>query len=125
VGHGPAVAAQLGPNHNINLQFTVDILHLYISVRYKNSVGRGSKYLDNLVYIIRVYKRTINTTIEHLEIPLVLIERLSLPLLPLLRQISLTDLVEERHHPPFSTILCEDSCTPIPCITKVTVSISY
>jgi len=53
-------------------------------MRYKNSVGRGSKYLNNLVCIIRIYEITINTAIEHLEILLVLIKRLSLPLLPLL-----------------------------------------
>jgi hypothetical protein len=81
--------------------------------------------LTTLVCIVRVYKRAINTAIERLKILLVLIERLSLSLLPFLRYVGLTDLVEERHHPPFSTILCEDSCTPIPRITMVTVSVSY
>jgi hypothetical protein len=94
-------------------------------MRYKNSIRRGLKYLNDFVCIICVYERTINTAIEHLEIPLVLIERLSLSLLLLLRQISLTDPVEEQHYPPFSTILCEDGRTLILCITKVTISVSY
>jgi hypothetical protein len=67
-----------GVQPELNLQFAVDILHSYISVRYKNSVRRGSTYLDDLVCIIRVHERTINTAIEHLKIPPVLIERLSL-----------------------------------------------
>jgi hypothetical protein len=94
-------------------------------VRYKNSDGRRLKYLNNLVCIIRVHKGTINSAIEHLEIPPVLIDRLSLPLLPFLRHIILIDPVEERHYPPLVTILLEDSCTPKPYITMVTISVSY
>jgi hypothetical protein len=73
-------------------------------VRYKNGVRRGSKYLDNLVRIIHVYKGTINLVIEHLEILLVLINRLSLPLV---------------------TILLKDSNLLKPYITIVIVSVSY
>jgi hypothetical protein len=94
-------------------------------MRQKNSVRRGSKYLNDLSYIIRVYKGTINSAIEHLEIPPVLINRLSLPLLPFLCYIILTDPVEERHYPPLITILLEDSCTLKPYIMMVTVSVSY
>jgi hypothetical protein len=94
-------------------------------MRNKNSDRRGLKYLNNLVYIIRVHKGTINSAIEHLEILLVLIDRLSLPLLLFLCYIILIDPVEERHYPPLVTILLEDSCTPKPYITMVTVSVSY
>jgi hypothetical protein len=57
--------------------------------------GRVLIYLNDLVRIIRIYKGAINPTIEHLEIPPVLIDRLSLPLLSLLRQIGLADPVKE------------------------------
>jgi hypothetical protein len=94
-------------------------------VQYKNSVRRGSKYLNNLSYIICVYKGTINLVIEHLKILLVLIDRLSLPLLPFLHHIILIDLVEEQHYPPLVTIILKDSCTLKPNIIIVIVSVSY
>jgi len=87
-------------------------------MRYKNNVGNKLKYLDDLVYIIRVHKGTINLVIKHLKIPLVLINRLSLPFLLLLCQIILTNLVEERHYPPLVTILRENSYTPKPYIVE-------
>jgi hypothetical protein len=68
---------------------------------------------------------TINSTIEHLELPPILIDGLSLPLLPPRRQISLTNLVEERHHPPLVPVRFKDSYTPMPYTTMVTVSIFY
>lgn len=52
-------------------------------------------YLNDLVRIIRIYKGAIKPTIEHLKIPPVLINRLSLPLLSLLRQICLADPMEK------------------------------
>jgi len=82
------------------------------------------KYLNDLVCIICVHEGTINLAIKHLEILLVLINRLSLPLLLLLCQIILTDLVEEQHYPPFVTILYENGYTPKPYMTIVTVSVS-
>jgi hypothetical protein len=94
-------------------------------MQYKNSIRRGSKYLDDLGYIICVHKGTINLAIKHLEIPLVLIDRLSLPLLPFLCHIILTDLVEERHYLPLVTILFKDSSTLKPYITMVIVFVSY
>jgi hypothetical protein len=75
--------------------------------------------------IARVRDKAVDSAIEHLEVPLVLIDRLPLPPLPLLRQVGLTDLTEERHHPPLAAILLEDSYTLMPRLTVVTVSVSY
>jgi hypothetical protein len=124
---GPATGLGLDVVSSLKSRFKVLLIYsnITVSVQYKNNIGEDYNYLDDLVCIVRVHERAINTAIEHLEIPPVLIERLPLPLLLLLRQVGLTDPVEEQHHPLVSTILSEDSCTPIHCITMVTVSVSY
>jgi hypothetical protein len=48
--------------------------------------------------------------IEHLELPLVLINSLPLPPLSPLRYISLIDPAEKRHYPPLIIVLLTDSC---------------
>ena len=56
---------------------------------------------------------TIDSAIEHLEIPLVRMDGSFLPLLPLRHKIGLADPVEEQHDSAPVTFLHEDSCMPI------------
>ena len=88
----------------------------------KNSVGGEPAYLNDLIRIIRVHEVTINSSIKHLETPPVLVDRLSLSLFSLLRQVGLTNPVKERHHPSFVVILLENSCAPTSRMTILTVS---
>jgi hypothetical protein len=48
--------------------------------------------------MIHVEEIVIDLAVERLDIPPILVNMLSLPLLPLLRQVSLTDPVEERYY---------------------------
>ena len=80
-------------------------------------------YLNDLVSIVLVHIDAIYPPIEHLEISPVLVDSLSLSILPLLRQISLTNPVEEGHHPPLMAILFEDGYTPMPQMTILTISV--
>jgi hypothetical protein len=51
----------------------------------RDSIREGSTYLNDLSRIIRIYEGAIDSAIEHLEIPPVLVDRFASPLLPLRR----------------------------------------
>ena len=83
-----------------------------------------SQYLDDLSSNIGVYTLAVGTTKEHLEIPPISVDRLSLSLLPPPRQISLADPVQERHHHSFVAFLWLECRAPFPSPELVAAAVS-
>jgi hypothetical protein len=89
--------------------------------------ARISTHLNDFVRVIRVNKKAINMTVKHLEISLVLINRLPFPSLPpllLWHNICLTDLAQEAHHLTLNTLLSAESFLPGPQLFVRAISIT-
>ncbi len=88
------------------------------------ALGSKVQYLNKLTRIISVYTLAVGLMKKHLEIPPILVHGFPLPLLLPLREISLTDLVEERHHHPFVTVLWLERRPPFPPFELVIAPVS-